>query len=201
MNSAPNIGFQELNQQLHFTMPAATPLDITRVALMAEMVRATAASHKIVIFWDVPQDSNYIGVKIFRSQERPLGDLGSIGEKMFDGYGITNAFEFRRTSPPDVPVVTHSPNLSQFLNGPPPEPQTKPVSIAPSNDRRPLAPAQLLIASAVRDLDDVRTLHYNNEYVVKSVYHFFRSVCMSPSFTLYDWPMLHDSGSIDDWKN
>jgi len=51
------------------------------------------------------------------------------------------------------------------------------------------------------DLDDVRTLQHNNEYLVKAIYHFFQSVCMSPSFTLSDWFQLYHSGSIDDWKN
>lgn len=50
-------------------------------------------------------------------------------------------------------------------------------------------------------LDEDRTLQHRNEYLVKAVYHFFRSVCMSPSFTLSDWFLLYHSGSIDDWKN
>jgi hypothetical protein len=50
-------------------------------------------------------------------------------------------------------------------------------------------------------LDDVRTLRHRNEHLVKSVYHFFQSVCMSPSFTLSDWFYLYHSGSMDDWKN
>ena len=48
------------------------------------------------------------------------------------------------------------------------------------------------------DLDDVRTLQHNNEYLVKAIYHFFQSVCMSPSFTLSDWFMLYHSGSMED---
>ena len=51
------------------------------------------------------------------------------------------------------------------------------------------------------DLEDVRTLRNNNEYLVKAIYHFFRSVCESPSFTLSDWFMLYHSGSMDDSKN
>ena len=51
------------------------------------------------------------------------------------------------------------------------------------------------------DLEDVRTLRHNNEYLVKAIYHFFRSVCESPSFTLSDWFMSYHSGSMDDWKN
>ena len=51
------------------------------------------------------------------------------------------------------------------------------------------------------DLEDVRTLRNNNEYLVKAIYHFFRSVCESPSFTLSDWFMLYHSGSMDDLKN
>src|ERR1035437_3711414 len=51
------------------------------------------------------------------------------------------------------------------------------------------------------DLEDVRTLRNNNEYLVKAIYHFFRSVCSSPSFTLSDWFMLYHSGSMDDLKS
>jgi hypothetical protein len=51
------------------------------------------------------------------------------------------------------------------------------------------------------DLEDVRTLRHNNEYLVKAIYHFFRSVCESPSFTLSDWFMSYHSGSMDDLKN
>ena len=53
----------------------------------------------------------------------------------------------------------------------------------------------------LRDLEDVRTLQHNNEYLVKAIYHFFQSACMSPSFTLSDWFQLYHSGSIDDIWN
>jgi hypothetical protein len=48
---------------------------------------------------------------------------------------------------------------------------------------------------------DVRTLQDRNEHLVKAVYHFFQSVCASPSFTLSDWFYLYHSGSIDDLWN
>ena len=51
------------------------------------------------------------------------------------------------------------------------------------------------------DLDDVRTLQHKNKYLVKSVYDYFKRVCMSPSFTLADWWLLYHHGSMDDWKN
>ena len=47
-------------------------------------------------------------------------------------------------------------------------------------------------------LDDVRTLCPEDENVVRTIYHFFRSVCTSPSFKLSDWSGLYHSGSIDD---
>jgi hypothetical protein len=50
-------------------------------------------------------------------------------------------------------------------------------------------------------LDDVRALQHRNEYLVKAVYHFFQSVCMSPPFTLSDWFLLYHSSSIDDMWN
>jgi hypothetical protein len=50
-------------------------------------------------------------------------------------------------------------------------------------------------------LDNVWTLQHRNEHLVRAVYHFFQSVCMSPSFTLSDWFLLYHGGNMDDWKN
>jgi hypothetical protein len=49
--------------------------------------------------------------------------------------------------------------------------------------------------------DDVRTFADKYGDMVKAVYHFFGSVCMSPSFNLSDWYFLYHSGSIDDLEN
>jgi DNA invertase Pin-like site-specific DNA recombinase len=49
--------------------------------------------------------------------------------------------------------------------------------------------------------DDVRTLKHKSEEVAKQIYHFFRSVCKSPDFTLADWWLLYHFGNIDGWKN
>jgi hypothetical protein len=133
MNGPVGIGFEEFNPQPRFRIAAPSPLDSAKVALMPGMVRATAATDKVVIFWDIPQDSDYRGMKIFRSQERPLGDFESIGEKIFDGYGITNAFEFHRASRPNDEIATQSPNYSRFLHGLPLQPQAKPPTNGPSN--------------------------------------------------------------------
>ena len=57
------------------------------------------------------------------------------------------------------------------------------------------------LPSVLGGLEDVRTLQHRNEYLVKAIYHFFRSVCLSPSFNLSDWFLLYHSGSMDDWKN
>ena len=51
------------------------------------------------------------------------------------------------------------------------------------------------------EIDDVRTFADKYGDTVKAVYHFFKSVCMSPSFNLSDWYFLYRSGSMDDWKN
>ncbi|GEM_PF-5168876 len=37
--------------------------------------------------------------------------------------------------------------------------------------------------------------------MVKEIYHYFRSVCVSPSFTWADWLLLYHWDNMDDWKN
>jgi len=49
--------------------------------------------------------------------------------------------------------------------------------------------------------DDVRTLKHKSEEVANQIYHFFRSICKSPNFTLADWWLLYHFGNINDWKN
>ena len=44
--------------------------------------------------------------------------------------------------------------------------------------------------------DEDRTLRHENEYLVKSIYRFFRSVCMSPAFTLSEWGLLSRPDSM-----
>jgi DNA invertase Pin-like site-specific DNA recombinase len=48
---------------------------------------------------------------------------------------------------------------------------------------------------------DVRALQHNNPILAKRIYHFFGSVCASPSFKISDWWLLYHAGSVDDWKN
>src|ERR1035437_3447524 len=77
-------------------------------------------------------------------------------------------------------------------------------TLEPETIRSPKRQKEAIASSCPRvlaDLEDVRTLQHNNEYVVKAIYHFFRSICMSPSFSLSDWFMLYHSGSMDDSKN
>ena len=91
-------------------------------------------------------------------------------------------------------LLEESLNSDELQNGP----------IEPENvlfpERRKEANASLR-PRVLGDIDDVRTLQHDNEYLVKAIYHFFQSVCMSPSFTLSDWFMSYHSGSMDDWKN
>src|ERR1017187_2931294 len=63
------------------------------------------------------------------------------------------------------------------------------IRLLPKCEEAALFRRQEKIALGTNRISMVRTLHNNNEYVVKSVYHFFRSVCTSPSFILYDWPI------------
>ena len=39
--------------------------------------------------------------------------------------------------------------------------------------------------------NDDRALQHRNEHLVKSVYHFFQSLCMSPQFILAEWQLLY----------
>jgi hypothetical protein len=141
MNSAPGISFQEFNAAPHFVKPDSVSLDPTKIALMPQLVRATAASNQIVIYWDIPQPTNYGGVKIFRSAERRLGDFAAVGEKVFDGSGSMEDFGLIVSQQP----ATNSdlPEPSRFLTEPPPEARTNPVIAPPLNNRAPLPPARL----------------------------------------------------------
>ena len=55
--------------------------------------------------------------------------------------------------------------------------------------------------SVLARLDEARTLQHKDKLLVKAIYHFFKSVCESPNFTLSDWFLLYHSGSMDDWTN
>jgi hypothetical protein len=46
--------------------------------------------------------------------------------------------------------------------------------------------------------EDVRTCDINNKKLVKSVYHFFKKLCMSPDFNLADWKGLSPGDSMTD---
>jgi hypothetical protein len=46
--------------------------------------------------------------------------------------------------------------------------------------------------------DEDRTFGLECEEVVRQIYNFFGSVCMSVSFTLSDWSYLYHVGSMDD---
>ena len=48
------------------------------------------------------------------------------------------------------------------------------------------------------DLDDVSNLTDKHKELVASVYHSFRSICMSPDFTLADWWLLYHFDNVDD---
>lgn len=49
--------------------------------------------------------------------------------------------------------------------------------------------------------DDVRNFGSKNKKLVAEIYHFFQSVCASPSFNLFEWGLLGHRGNIDGEKN
>jgi site-specific DNA recombinase len=82
----------------------------------------------------------------------------------------------------------------------------KPIISPIEPEKIKVAPGQMIpslfLRPCVRGVrDDDRTLQQENEEIVKAIYHFFRSVCASPDFSLADWWLLYHYGNIDPSKN
>jgi hypothetical protein len=68
------------------------------------------------------------------------------------------------------------------------EPETEPIE--PENTSLPYRQKEATASLCPRllgDLHDVRTLRHRNEYLVKSIYHFFQSFKNSPYEIFPDW--------------
>jgi hypothetical protein len=143
MYGEPGVLFREENPTPRFAILETESLSQAKLNTTPLQVRSVSVSDKLLFFWDASTCSNYSGVKVFRSNVRPLGDFTNIGEKIFDGFGSTNSFEIERISEVNRPKPSsgEAPNYQEFLEHAPVDPQpapnarTHPPPDAPTNLR------------------------------------------------------------------
>ena len=81
-------------------------------ALTPEKVTSRSDKKTIYIIWKKPQNADYEGIKIFRSDMRNYHDLFNVGEEIYDGYGSEHQ-EFGFSSfveLDDMPIDKHDDN-------------------------------------------------------------------------------------------
>jgi hypothetical protein len=146
MDGQPGVLFKEENSPPVFDNPYTELLSPARLAITPLRVRAVSASDKVVFFWDSTACSNYSGVKVFRSRERLIGDFAYVGEKMFEGFGSTNAFVFKRIAEFSQPETTGTmvTNYQKFFDRAPADIQAVVTTKRPTGSPQPPLPPENL---------------------------------------------------------
>lgn len=125
MDGEPGVLFKKENSAPRFALPDIELPSRAKLEITPSQVRAVSVSDKVVFFWDTSACSNYSGIKVFRSRERRMGDFADVGEKVFDGFGSTNAFELERMPEASLPASARetAPDFQKFADLAPVDPQ------------------------------------------------------------------------------
>jgi hypothetical protein len=144
---SPEIRFRHVNAPSAYIYTVNSELDPVKGPLTPQYVKAISASNQIVIYWDKTSATNYRVVRIYRSEERPIGRFSNLGEKVFDGYGHTNKVEIAHriemkafdSEEFGTALGFDGGSLRQdYFNSPPFE-----VPLREPNDKKPLPPSNL----------------------------------------------------------
>jgi hypothetical protein len=144
MDGEPGVSFKEENPAPRFDFPYEL-LNPVKLGITPVKVHSLLSPDRIVFFWDAATCSNYSGMRVFRSRERPIGDYANVGDKIFDGFGNTNTFAFERDEAwgQETPVSNNGMDYHKFFDEPPadanpvvirksPPPGTPPYPAAPT---------------------------------------------------------------------
>jgi hypothetical protein len=142
MYGEPGVLFKEENAPPSLAMPDTESLSQPKLNITPLKVRVVTVSDKVLLFWDTSTCSNYSGVKAFRSKLRRIGDFADVGDKVFDGFGSTNAFELERIPDASWPgaASANAPDYQQHFDHAPVDPRLATLATPRAPTVRILAP-------------------------------------------------------------
>jgi hypothetical protein len=117
-NSPQQFTLKKRARQFDIKRAAITPESFTSIYLFNSTEGETNNPAKVLLTWKLPADTNYLGVQIFRSEKRPLGDFSHVGERIYEGYGCTNSLLYDPYKTTQVVRSALSKEFDAFISPP-----------------------------------------------------------------------------------
>lgn len=91
LNGSPEVDFENKNKSsidtTNFEQPNNENQKNLKLILTPKIVKTYLGFNKIFLAWEIPENSQYKGVRIFRSEKRTLSDFENLGKEIYDGIG------------------------------------------------------------------------------------------------------------------